>query len=243
MLVQRRAGCFRLIRQNDHALFAARLAQEWTGRGRDEAPPFRAVAAIALHDLAWAAADAEPEWDAALARPRAFDAVDDEYREALYAPGLDAVERIDPYAALLASFHYARFLPADSSFARAERGRRERLASALPPETVAHVDAHRTLLRHLDLLSLFLLLADPGGEDPPGWLGANAVGDTAPGGRLTLRWVGPDAVAIRPFPFRRPFRVSARARDVPRDVPSASALREAWRSSAPRDVAVSLGPD
>lgn len=245
MLVQRRADALRLIRQNDHALLAARLAQEWIGSGDEAAPlPFRAVQAVVLHDLAWAPADSEPEWDDALKRPRAFDAVTDAYREPLYATGLDTVERIDEYAALIGSFHYARFLPEDSAFGRSERRRRERLLATLPGEATdpAEVEAHRALLRHFDVLSLFLLLADPGGLDAPEWLDAGAVGRTAPGAPLTLAWKAPTAVTVRPFPFRKPFAVSVRARDLPADPACADDLREAWRRSSPRSAIVSLFP-
>jgi len=245
MLVQRRADGFRLVRQNDHALLAARLAQEWIGTDPAPSPvPFRAVTAIALHDLAWAAVDAEPEWDDEAKRPRAFDAVPDEYREGLYAAGLDLVEDVDAYAALIGSFHYARFLPEDSSFGRAEARRRERLLAALPRAhtAAADLDAHRALLRHLDFLSLYLLLGDPGGLDTPDWLAADPVGRTAPGSPLALARPDAATVTVRPFPFRRPFTVGARARDVPADAASADALRDAWRRSSPHDVVVSLSP-
>ncbi len=246
MLVQHRENGLRLIRQTDHALLSGRLAQEWVGFGRVPRPlPFPLVLAIALHDLPWAAVDAVPVRDPATGLPRAFDTVDDAYREPLYSRGLDALERLDDPAALLASHHFSRFLPEDSDFGRREARRRARLEERMDPawSDPAATDVRRALLRHLDFLSLFLCLTDPGAVDPPDWLGPERVGEAPDGTRYDLAWDDPRTVRCNPFPFAAPFGVAFPARDLPQArFDSDEDLRDAWNAAPPFVVRIRLVP-
>lgn len=241
MLVQKRADGLRLIRQNDHALLAGRLATEWVGFEPQPDPlPFRATLAIALHDLAWARVDREPEL-APTGLPYAFDTVDDPYRLPLYAAGLDELERIDPYAALMASRHYLRFLPIDPEFAPAEEARQKRLQKTLGA-SVGESDQLQYLLRHLDFLSLFLCLTDPAAIDPAKWLEPEFVGQ-APGGTYQLAWADDQTVTANPFPFRRSLSLEWPIRDLPAGpFSSQEALDAAWAAAPPRSRRVRLEP-
>ncbi|HMB71739.1 MAG TPA: DUF3891 family protein, partial [bacterium] len=193
MLLRRTRSGLRLVRQCDHALVAGRLAAEWIGPGPEPEPfPFRFVLAVALHDLPWATADREPRWNAAAREPFAFDTVDDDYREPLYRNGLDALETVDDYAALLASRHFGRFLPDRTGFSRGEIARRERIAARLsPPVDERALERHRAWLGFFDFLSLFCLLTGPDAVAAAGWLDPRSVGTLPEGDPVTLEWVTP----------------------------------------------------
>jgi hypothetical protein len=98
-----------LVRQADHAMLSGRLAAAWG------APPWQppqprdsVIVGARLHDLAWTAFDEalprRPD-----GRPYAFHEVSRVISSRLYRRGLDAVEALDPYAALLDSLHYTGF--------------------------------------------------------------------------------------------------------------------------------------
>ncbi|MEZ5066086.1 MAG: DUF3891 family protein [bacterium] len=241
MLVQRRAGSLRLIRQNDHGLLTGRLAQEWIGFGAPAPLAFPDVLAIALHDLAWAEADREPVFDPATGGVRSFRDWTDPEREPMQSAGLDLVERLSPRAALIGSLHYARFLDPEEypAYARREGERRARTRVELDlAEDDAIVERTRGLLVHLDLVSLLLCLGDPGALDPPDWL-APRIETSAPA-PYSLAWRSEREVACDPFPFRAEFEVACPYREIAAPLASAGDLRAAWRSAAPRFLSVRI---
>ncbi|MGH7541675.1 MAG: DUF3891 family protein, partial [Gemmatimonadota bacterium] len=192
MLVQhRRDGCLRLFRQHDHALAAGRLAFAWVGLDRDPRPlAFEVVLATALHDLAWRALDRAPRRDPATRRPFAFDEYPLADKLEAYRDGLDAMEGVHLYTALLGSLHYTTFpdvrgsaLPISREFLASEQERCARLRLRLgyagardegiervrveeAPDTPggevgAVLDRELDYLRLFDRLSLYLCLTPP----------------------------------------------------------------------------------
>lgn len=246
MVVQVRRDTLRLVRQLDHSLASGRMALEWAGPGTAAPPPFDVALAIALHDLAWSLEDREPVWDRERRAPMSFLTIPDERRTALYAGGLDRVERIDGAAAILGSLHYSRFAGEheDATFLAGEAARRARIRARLRSDPGdAAWKAASDLLRHLDDLSLFVCLAGPGCEAPPSWLTADRVA-RAPGGAVhALEWLHDGALALTPFPFRREVALSVPCRDLPRrEYRSAEDLRAAWEDATPRSHDVTLRP-
>jgi len=109
MIVREDGDRLVLVRQTDHALLSGWLAAAWGAPPWTEPRPYDAsVAAARLHDLPWAAFDetlpCRPD-----GRPYAFHEVARSVTTRLYVRGLDAVEAIEPYAALLASLHFSGF--------------------------------------------------------------------------------------------------------------------------------------
>ncbi|GJM44254.1 MAG: hypothetical protein DHS20C21_10960 [Gemmatimonadota bacterium] len=224
---------------------AGRLAAEWIGLGETPEPlPFRFVLAAALHDLAWADADREARWDESASGPFAFGTVNDDYREPLYRAGIDTLESIDDYAALLKSLHYARFLPDRPAFVSFEEARRARILDRLPAAHAdpATIERHRSLLIFFDFLSLFCLLTGPGAVEPAEWLTADRVGRTPSGESFSLRWQGPAELRLAPFPFARSFRLAVPARHLPLTFGTEADLAAAWASAPAATVEVRLGP-
>jgi hypothetical protein len=243
MLVRPIAGRLRLIRQFDHSLAAGRIATEWSwgtnGSVPGEAPglPARDLLAIALHDLAWARRDVEPVLDPASGTVESFRTLSLPQRLALYREGLDRQERIDPYATLLASLHYARFVTEneDATFVAAEAARRSRLASQLGMDPRdPGLEERRAWLMHFDDLSLLACLGPPGEPGLPSWLTLDRASVTPGGRRHDLAMPSAGVIECAPFPFRRPFRLRIPCRDIPdRVYGSPEGLRAAWAAASP----------
>lgn len=167
MIVQPRSDRLRLVRQHDHALAAGQLANAWTTASGPL--PFRLVAAVGLHDLAWRALDRRPRHDPDTGRPHRFDTHPLGPKLRAYAAGIDEMEAVDPWIGLLGSLHYASFLDreAASRFLASERERRERLTERLR--------ARRS----------------EGPRAPGGGAGTEGPGDAPPGGREDAGDAGP----------------------------------------------------
>lgn len=250
VIVQPRSEGLRLIRQHDHALAAGELAHAWTtGSG---ALPFRLVAAVGLHDVAWRELDRRPSRDPATGRPHAFDAHPLEPKLRAYAAGIDDMEAVDPWIGLLGSLHYSSFLDDGRAggFLDAERRRRERLVERLRERpTVAGPDGpgqgagdpgsrlrrHLGWLKFFDGLSLRLCLAPPGVPDGalPPWLEREEPLASPAGRRVAPRWEGEGRVELEAAPLATPVDLELPVRDLPRkSYPDEAGLRRAW-SEAP----------
>jgi hypothetical protein len=236
MIVQTRSRTLRLIRQHDHALASGRLAHDWVGFGAEVRPlAHEAVLGITLHDVGWLEADGSPRLDPDTGSPVGFETFPDDDRRRLYTHGLDLVERIHPYAALLGSLHYARFRMPEG-FLAAERARQDRLRERLGPDASddTRVRSDLACLVLMDDLSLVACCAPPATVEAPDWLAPERVGHRRDGTRFTLGWRGETELVLDPFPFRAPVRLRIPCRDLPRErFADAAALARAW-DAAPR---------
>ncbi len=210
MLVQRRRdGRFRLIRQHDHALLAGELAAAWCGPGREPDPlDFSLVLAVALHDVAWLELDTAPALDPDRGEPCPFHALPPPRKVDAYRRGLDRMEALHPYGALLGSLHYTSFpdVREAEDFLRGEAERRRALRRRLELEEADEpaIDRDLEYVRLFDRFSLFVCLAPPSAvaEAQPGWV-REARRLTLPrGGALRLDWREDGVLHVDPFPFR-----------------------------------------
>jgi len=241
MLVQyRRDGRLRLFRQHDHALLAGELAASWTGIGREPTElPFDLVLAAALHDLAWDELDEHPEWDQEGRSPYAFHSYPLEPKLAAYRNGLDRLERIYPYAALLGSLHYTSFpeVSAIASLQEAEADRRRKLKDMLQAEPVeeARLEHDLAYLKFFDILSIVLCLTPPSAstDGQPEWVATAHHPETPDGGHVHVTWWDDDVVHIDPFPFRASLEIRLPFREVPDDLDGPEAFSAAWARAVP----------
>ncbi|MGQ0719947.1 MAG: DUF3891 family protein [Candidatus Eiseniibacteriota bacterium] len=244
MIVQKRTGSLRLIRQHDHALASGRLALEWVGNGaKPEALSLETVLGVSLHDVGWSRADETPRRDEASGGVVGFETFPAEERAALYEEGLDFVERVHPWCALLCTMHYAGF-GVSEDFRRRQKARRERLERTLPlgPEDVVRARYAHACLRHFDDLSLVACLAGPLALDPPPWLDADRVAKGPDGILRDVRWRDEEAMTIHPFPFRQPVVLEIPCRDLPLRFEGPEELRAAWDAAPWRRHQVRLVP-
>lgn len=251
MLVQPRTdGRIRLIRQHDHALLAGTLACAWRGLGREAAPlPFDVVLAVGLHDLAWRSLDREPRLDLATGLPFPFHDHPLEEKLAAYGDGLDQVQDIHPYAALLGSLHYTSFpdIRGRVAFQEKERRRRAYLTERLELEAEdrVRVETDLAFLQLFDNLSLFLCLTPPGAdtEGYPTWVEDCRHLETPGGATFHLTWLDDEVLHADPFPFRDTVEVRVPHRELPaagyRDV---ERLAADWRDAPERQWWITVRP-
>lgn len=237
MLVQRRTDGTRLVRQHDHALMAGGLAGSWVGAEGDPGGlPFRVVLSTALHDLAWRELDAEPLHDPESGRPYGFDDHPVEPKLAAYRAGLNRVEEISGYAALLGSLHYSSLVDGERAggFLAAEEERRARLRRELgtrAPERRVRSDL--AWLKFFDGLSIRLCLTAPGGleEALPAWLDPGAPLAPPDGGPpVRLEWEDERTAVLDPSPLAGLVELEVPIRELPGTRwEEPEALRRAWR--------------
>ena len=242
MLVTQRGSRLACVTQYGHGEVAGALAEHW---GNDDfeagSPHASLVAAATHHDDGWHALDDVPVLNREAGRPAHFTEVPSAQTIAAYAGGVEALYRDDPHAGVLVSMHWSGLFcarwgleqggpseaPAAAATAR-EQERRWR-ASALElwgyrgprSEFESRLWHSYEVLQALDLLSLFLCLAD---LRQPTELAAPIVRvqatlrelDQRPGPRslpavptrragehvtLTAGVLAPGTVSVTPFPF------------------------------------------
>ena len=213
MIIQRRATSIRLFGQHEHGLVSGVMAHHWVRGGRLSP---ECIMAVALHDYAWVDEDASAHGSPDHA-PRDFLTLPTAEKVALYRDGIDALERIHPYAALMVSHHYSPFVVADdpTDFRGTERARRARLGEALGVDPDgATVMADLDLLRLLDVFALYLPIAAPGSDvsSVPRWLTASPYLTRFD---LKMGFDEDGALRITPSPFDVPFEVELPYRELP----------------------------
>jgi hypothetical protein len=185
VILRREAGEVRIVLQTDHAAVAAELARRWAEPFIPHAP---VVLAAAMHDEGWRL------WEAAPDRLRSFLQMEPSVHTTFYAAGVDRVEALDPYAALLCSLHAsglyngafgmreapAELSPVAAAFLAAEQARRQRL-----PGLDDNAWRNYRLLQSWDQMALAVC-----GHPVKAAAGNLALGRS--GGRLT----------VSPWPFR-----------------------------------------
>lgn len=230
MLIQRRPQTARYITQHEHGLHVGSLAHGWSVNFGSEA-----IMAMSLHDLAWQPVDDITQ------RAFLFDHVNGRLRDFtgaglakldMYVRGLDLLEKIHPYAALLTSMHYALFFPENdqtTSFLTHERARRAQLTQLLEVEP-AHVRRDYDWLQFFDGLSLFACLHAPGTDfhHHLSWL-PNEM--SSPTGTHHLEWVSDHVLAISGVEPDLHIKHTIHYRELPLRFDHLDAFVEKWTQS------------
>ncbi|MCZ8512708.1 DUF3891 family protein [Paenibacillus filicis] len=230
MIIREQADAFVLIAQHDHGFVSGEFAQGLKDACYGEAGDGRredTVLAAYEHDRSWIGLDAVPLWNDQANRPYSFMDYPLAPKLGSYRKGLDELERMNPYAALLASLHYASFFVKTEEaegemFYRHERERQKRLRDQIqtPGGTV---ERHFKLLQLCDDLSLYVCLNEPGtakeAEHP--WFRSgfarseafHSLGDRP----LVGRWLDERTMTVDGTPFREAFVLHLRSKRVAKD--------------------------
>lgn len=245
MLIQARDAGLRLVRQHDHGLLSGELAAAWDGPLGSGARDRVVVLATALHDLGWRELDATPRWNPETGGPYDFLDLPPEEKFEAAVDGIDRVEELHPYAAVLISLHYSTFGSPGrpSGFEESEEDRRVELLASLEDEAPGprQIQADLSALRLFDNLSLLLCLTPPGADPDvtPSWLGPELLklpewtGREA--SRIRMDWRDEESAVLDPWPFEE----GSLSLEVPyRDLPGhrfgdPEALATAWGDASP----------
>ncbi|WP_165820868.1 DUF3891 family protein [Pueribacillus theae] len=201
MIVKEYETHYELIKQHDHAKLAGEMAFH-TGNPPFKHADFKTVMVAALHDYSWIESDShlhEGLYD--------FTNYPMAAKLKLYKKGIDEMEKIDEYVALLTSLHYTAFFKAAnereiSQFLTKEKERQQHLMNRYRNEDVELALEH---LKMWDNCSLYVCLNEPGAkkvnEHP--WFKNGINGISASGANITIecKWKDEQTIAFSPFPF------------------------------------------
>lgn len=194
-------GYLELIKQHDHALLAGEMAS-FAGKPPFSPSTYRTIITAALHDTSWKESDEQFRDN-----PHPFTDYPMSEKIKLYKNGIDRMEQIDEYVALLTSIHYTAFFQPDGpeetkQFLLGEKRRQEKLRAKFPYENIEL--AHQQL-KMWDNFSLYVCLNKPGvqKEHEHPWFknGIRAVDASGKSIIVDGRWLDEKTVTFSPFPF------------------------------------------
>lgn len=167
LIIRERNDEFIMIKQHDHA----QLSHIFYNHLRNEFLPNNKFKdsiglAIKLHDCGWIPFDETPFWNDISNSPYTFTEFPTIPKTVLYKHGIDQVENKDPYAALLCSEHYIKFLERSNDefakeFVHNEKKRQQNLQKKLNLDNGQWLHDY-DILQFFDNLSLFVCLNEPG---------------------------------------------------------------------------------
>lgn len=226
MIMRERIDSFVLIEQHHHGQLSEEIMRHWKKelfpdpRLRDSV-----LTAIKFHDLGWEAFDKEPFWNDAKKKPYLFTDFPLPGKLSLYTQGVDEVEKMDTYAAMLCSLHYCQFMleseNADAKkFLKQEEKRRTRLRGGFPGFDEKVFYQHYGLLQLGDNFSLYACVNEPGAsksQEHPFFVNgipSPEVLHGLPSHRMDIHFTDHDTIHIEGFPFEDTFEICYKHKDV-----------------------------
>lgn len=225
MIIRETEEAFVMTTQYDHAHFSGEVAQgfreEWF---LGEKYKQDCLLAIREHDRSWLRLDDTPIWNDRAAIPFSFVDYPVLPKLVMYELGLDEVEEMSAYAALLCSMHFASFFKsvqgvgheAEIDFYHRELARQARLKAMLNDPDEVLIARHFQLLQLCDDISLYVCMNKDGvsKEHEHPWFkqGFNSLVD---GQKFIGEWVSPHEVRISPpMLFEQTWMVKLRSKHV-----------------------------
>ncbi|WP_183163730.1 DUF3891 family protein [Alteribacter keqinensis] len=213
MIVREDESGFFLFEQDRHAHLSGIISEAWDNRyftGIDKRTS--TGLAITHHDRGWALLDRKILLHHKTKRPLSF--IDYPLRKkiAVYKQGVDEIEQVNLYSALLMSLHYTSFFRgkldiAGCTFREEEQNRQSRLRESLAftEKDEQALKFHYDLLQFSDNLSLYVCMNEWGAEkerEVP-WFseGFPQRFGVFHNERVKARWKSKTEVLVSPFPF------------------------------------------
>ncbi|KEK23455.1 DUF3891 family protein [Bacillus gaemokensis] len=229
MIIRTKSEELILIRQHDHGFLAGEIAKYVkTNLFEDNVYLKECIDAIYEHDRGWIALDKTPIWNDAKNVPYTFMDCPSSLRFVFYTLGLDEIENVNPYGALLCSKHFISF-PLNQEdeemvgFYNKELNRQKRILKTLTKIQCAMFDKHYKLLKFCDELSLYACMNEPGVKKKEeielfkeGFEGSE-VFNKATNEPLTAEWIDKEKIRITPFPFEAECKTYVRYKSIRRN--------------------------
>lgn len=171
MIIREREADFVMIEQKNHAQFAGDVMAQWkTTLFKGKQLRKSVEYAIRMHDYGWENLDQTPFWNDKKQVPYSLFDFPKAPKIIFYTYGIDEVEKIDAYAALLCSRHYIQFFLKDTSkesqaFLKQEAERKNRIIADLNEFDEQLFDFHYALLAFGDTLSVFACVNELGATE------------------------------------------------------------------------------
>lgn len=240
MIVRETDQHFVMTTQHEHARFAGEIANYFVkSLFLDEKYIRDVLFAIQEHDRGWIRLDDTPIWNDRHSVPFSFADYPLLPKLALYRIGIDEVEKINDYAALLCSIHYSSFTHLQSSkltdcvnFINNEIERQTRLKAKLGQPTEDMISNHYKLLQLCDDISLYVCINNPGAtkdiEHPWFKEGFDTIINDQ---RINAHWINNKEIVISPFLFERDFTTTIKSKQVPKELIGRLGINDAYKET------------
>ncbi|MBP2079993.1 DUF3891 family protein [Oceanobacillus polygoni] len=252
MIVRERDHDFILIQQDHHAAISGDIVKQWKkdyflGEALRSSVEFAAY----QHDCGWKEFDKQPFLNDENGIPYSFYDFPVLPKIVLYKHGIDVVEQVDSYAALLCSEHYKRFLLNHTSleaqeFVTAENTRQQAIMDARNEFNKRLFNFHYSIVQFSDNLSLYLCINEPGITKESehsffkeGIPMSQALQEFC-NAHLQLHWKNENTVVLDDFPFEQPFDVIIKLKVIPKVDLSAKGLVASYEEAAFEEWKVTL---
>jgi hypothetical protein len=254
MIVYERPDDFVMIKQHDHAQLSAEVAryvinqEAFLNSGRKE----DALYSILEHDRGWIDLDDVPLWNDRDQSPYSFMDFPSLLKLTFYKKGIDEVERVNRYAALLCSLHFVSFYEGDdeetsNKFVRDEKSRQEEIKKEqgiTTREEKEELALYFDLLQFCDNVSLYVCLNEPGVKksEELSWYrqGFPQLFPFVGREKIMPRWVGEEKVVLSPFPLEREIEASVRIKEVKKVDIERLGIAQAYKETAYRNRTVTF---
>ncbi|WP_175987160.1 DUF3891 family protein [Bacillus sp. Marseille-Q1617] len=216
MIIRQTQDSFIMIRQHDHAFLSGEIIKHFnTGLLKSDQHFEEMIYAGYQHDRSWIGLDDTPIWNDQDGIPYTFSDYPLLPKMAFYRIGLEEIERVSPYAALLCSMHFYSFFTKSKktdciAFMNEETKRQARLKKLFPRLDEELLQQHFRLLQFSDDMSLYMCLNEPGvtKEDEHPWFrdGFKNTEWFNGGDRLLNgEWLNDKEIRVDRFPFNEDF--------------------------------------
>ncbi|MCS7458652.1 DUF3891 family protein [Paenibacillus doosanensis] len=243
MIIRETEEAFILIAQHEHARLSGQIAGHLgADLFGDESLREDVLLAVYEHDRSWIRLDDAPIWNDRAESPFSFTDYPLLPKLLCYRVGLDEIERMSAYAALLCSKHFASFQDLRQSkrqacidFCREEALRQERILNSLSCDE-AQAEKHFRLLQLCDDLSLYVCMNEPGAdkehEHPWFRFGFKLSEALGLGDKLMAEGADGERIALTPFPLERACTVSLKYKRVAKELAGRLGIDQAYKESA-----------
>ncbi|MNI05060.1 hypothetical protein D3C73_580040 [compost metagenome] len=227
MIVRETDPYFVMTTQHDHAEFSSKVASYFAESLLGESKYSSDVLfAIQQHDRGWIRLDDTPIWNDRNNVPFSFIDFPLLPKLILYKKGLDEVEEMNDYAALICSLHYSAFKHIQRSqitdcidFIRHEAERQNRLKAQLDYPDEEMIVRHFRLLQLCDEISLYVCMNNPGviKENEHPWYreGFEIMIDDQ---KIHAHWMSENEIVISPFIFKSEVTATTKSKHVPKEL-------------------------
>ncbi|PID04926.1 MULTISPECIES: DUF3891 family protein [unclassified Sporosarcina] len=226
MIVREHEKSFIFVQQHHHGHLAEELMKHWK---KDMFPDDQwrpsVLTAIRNHDIGWSPFDEQPFWNDATSAPFQFTDFPLLPKTVLYRQGIDEVEKIDLYAAMLCSFHYEQFIQSSNEkaahlFIEGEQSRRERLSREVEGFTKELFEKHYALLQLGDNFSLYCCVNDSGVDKADehaffrNGIPSSSIFHSLPIERIGIYFADQHTIKVEDYPFCCSFDVEVKQKNV-----------------------------
>ena len=167
----------------------------------------------------------------------------------LYRQGIDDVEEMDPYAAMLCSLHYEQFIQnSDENFVAGEQMRRQRLSTEVDGFDSELFKKHFALLQLGDNFSLYCCINDPGVDKIDehiffrNGIPSPDIFPQLPVERMNIRFTDQNTIEVEDFPFSQSFTIKVKQKIVLKSEITEKGLQVAYSEAAYEMIELTISP-